>query len=368
VEQRVFGRKYKVNLSLRVPGVVAVMTGHRSFRALPLALFAVALAPSARSQSFVRTPATQQLARAATGTGYSDMMLLTVDKTTLRAELKTWPEDWHKSTALRAFKIAIGKADGDKEFEGDNRTPEGIYFAQSHIDGSKLPEKYGKLAIPLDFPNPLDTIAGKTGHGIWLHGVDREGRVDESKVTEGCVAFYNTDIGRLSGWLKSHQGVIVISRDATAVNREADLSEVRQRTTAWLDAWAKRDVASYGTFYAPDFRFNQYDLKGYTDYKAKVFGSYKVMDVKFDSLRVITHPKYAVALFNQDFKGDDRFTSVGRKIVYWEKGQDGQWLIKREVFENRRFESIQFTDAELALISDPGSSMSSESEKKGPSL
>ena len=54
------------------------------------------------------------------------------------------------------FKIAIGKEKGDKQFEGDNKTPEGIYFVNRIIDGKSLPEKYGPLALPINFPNAYD--------------------------------------------------------------------------------------------------------------------------------------------------------------------------------------------------------------------
>lgn len=294
------------------------------------------------------------------------MMLLTVDKKSLSADLRTWPDNPQHAMHLRSFRIAIGKNEGDKQFEGDNKTPEGIYFAQSHIDGSTLPEKYGARAIPIDFPNPMDLISGKTGHGIWLHGVDREGRIEEAKVTEGCVAFYNSDIDRLSSWLKSHQGVVVIARDMTEVNRPNDLESVRQATMSWMDAWSKRDVNRYIQHYATDFRYQNYNFASYRAYKQRVFASYKVMDVKYDNLRVITHPKYAVSFFNQDFQGDKRFSSIGRKILYWERKPEGQWMIKREVFENRRFEHVTYTDGELALLSEPASGMPSEDkEKKG---
>lgn len=312
----------------------------------------------------------QTLAKADVGAaaGYADMMVLTVSKSDLKADLKTWPEEPGKAATLKSFKIAIGKADGDKEFEGDNKTPEGIYFAQNHIDGSTLPEKYGTLAIPIDFPNPIDQVSGKTGHGIWLHGVDREQRIEEAKVTEGCVAFYNTDIKRLSSWLKSHQGVIVIAKDATMVNRDLDIAEVRARTTEWIGAWEGRDLNKYGSFYAADFRFGPHDLASYKNYKKKVFSGYKEMSVKYDNLRVVTHPKYAVSFFNQDFHGDKHFASIGRKIIYWERDASGAWMIKREVFENRRFESVAFTDAELALLSENGATVSADTEKKSPNL
>jgi len=200
-----------------------------------------------------------------------DTILLNVDKSKLKAELRTWPEKSDQSSVLTTFKIAVGKADGDKEFEGDNKTPEGIYFVQNHIDGQTLPDKYGPLAIPIDFPNPIDRRIGKTGHGIWLHGVDREQRIEEAKVTEGCVAFYNNDIKILSNWLKSKQAIVVIAKDQAGVNQVADIEGVRQQTNDWLKAWAERDLKTYETFYHPNFKFEKFDLKGYINYKKRVF-------------------------------------------------------------------------------------------------
>ena len=299
---------------------------------------------------------------------HSDMIILTVDKKALQAELKTWPQNPAAASLLKRFRIAIGKAEGDKQQEGDNRTPEGIYFAQSHILGEKLPMKYGRKAIPIDFPNPIDRASGKTGHGIWLHGVDHDDRVDEAKVTEGCVAFYNADISSLANWLKGYQGVVVIAKDIQDVNRNADLTAVEARTLAWMKAWADRKVDDYIKFYRTDFRFGRMDLSVYSDFKRRVFGSYKNMKVTFDNLRVVTHPKYAVAFFNQDFHGDERFSSIGRKALYWERNEKGDWNIRREVFENRRFEFMTFTDAELALLSDSSVSGVGIKDKKSPNL
>jgi murein L,D-transpeptidase YafK len=328
--------------------------------ASPFAALALALAPSFAA----RAASTDDVSGS-----YREMMMLMVDKARLTAELRTWPEDPTKSVVLKAFKIAVGKAEGDKESEGDNKTPEGIYFAQNHIEGETLPGKYGPLAIPIDFPNPIDQIAHKTGHGIWLHGVDREQRIEEAKVTEGCVAFYNADIDRLSKWLHQHQGVVVIGHDLASINKPDDLAAVKAKTLDWIDGWSRRDLDKYASHYAPDFRFGKYDVRSYRDYKKHVFAGYKTMTVKFDSLRIVAHPKYAVSFFNQDFNGDNRFRSVGRKVLYWEKDAAGEWRIKREVFENRRFESVTYTDAELALLSEPGSSISSgEKDKKAPNL
>ena len=329
---------------------------------------AMASTPPARAEELPLPSASALPGPSLKAVNHTDMIILTVDKTSLQAELKTWPESEAQSALLKRFRIGIGKMKGDKEHEGDNKTPEGVYFAQSHIDGNRLPIKYGKRAIPLDFPNPIDRSEGKTGHGIWLHGVEYDKRVEEANVTEGCVVFYNADISSLSNWLKSYQGVVVIASDINQVNRAADLAAVKKRTQDWMHSWAERRPKDYLGFYRADFSFGRQTFRAYAKYKERVFKSYKDMAVTFDNLRVVTHPKYAVAFFNQDFHGDKRYTSIGRKALYWEKDGAGDWSIKREVFENRRFEFMTFTDAELSLLSDASSVHGTGVVKKSPNL
>ena len=87
------------------------------------------------------------------------------------------------------FKIAIGKEKGDKQYEGDNKTPEGIYLLIV-LSTVAFPEKYGPLALPINFPNDFDKDQGKTGHGIWLHGVADDSRV--KKLMSQKVALHST--------------------------------------------------------------------------------------------------------------------------------------------------------------------------------
>ncbi len=274
----------------------------------------------------------------------NEMIMLTVDKASLQADLQTLPEDVARSRVLGSFKIAFGKELGDKTKEGDNRTPEGIYFAQNHIEGAKLlTSKYGPWAIPLDFPNPVDMFHGKTGHGIWLHGAGNDERIADVNVTEGCVAFYNQDIKKLANWLEPYQGVVVISNDVNQVNRKEDVVSVQQRTNSWIAAWQNRSSDDYLSYYSDDFQLGGRGKSAYGSYKKRVFSSYKQMNVGLSQLRVITHPKYAVSIMNQDFTGDHHFSSIGRKVLFWTKGVDGAWYILREVFEKRRFSIPNFT-------------------------
>jgi len=278
------------------------------------------------------------------------LTLLTVDKQTLKARLQTFPEADEPKVVLGDFRIAIGKKKGDKQVEGDNKTPEGIYLTRKSIDGKTLPKKYGPLAIPINFPNDIDILEGKTGHGIWLHGVEKASRIDEANVTEGCVAFYNEDIAALSDWLQPNRAVVVIAKDESKVNVDADRQAVLQATANWLQAWQKRSLKPYINAYHSDFKHRSGGLDAFRRYKQAVFRSYKKMTVKMSQIRVVTHPKYAISLMNQSFNGDNRYVSNGRKILYWQKEKDGQWRIVRERFSRRPFEQTPFTKEQYVQL------------------
>lgn len=278
-----------------------------------------------------------------------EMVFLLVDKAKLQADLMTWPEDEKVSEKLFSFRIAIGKEEGDKQKTGDNRTPEGIYFAKKIIAGG-LPAKYGPFAIPIDFPNPLDRFLGKTGYGIWLHGVEQDTRIEASKITEGCVAFYNADIEALTKWIMPEQSVIVIAKNAKEVNQAQDIEQVRKLTLGWVDAWAKRDIERYIGFYTDDFKHLNRNLKAFQKYKRRVFSSYRNMSVKMSQVRVFTHDRYAVVVMNQDFNGDNRYKTFGRKVLYWQRSDQGEWKLFHEDFDDKPIRLSRFSKEKIAQI------------------
>ncbi len=296
----------------------------------------------------------------------SEMVFLLVDKKSLKADLLTWPELGEKAEKLVSFRIAIGKENGDKQKSGDNKTPEGIYFAKSLIDGRTLPAKYGPLAIPIDFPNPLDKFLGKTGYGIWLHGVEQDSRIDAANVTEGCVAFYNADIKALAQWLTPLQSIIVIAKDASQVNRQEDVAAVTKLVYDWTDAWNARNVDRYIDFFIPNFRStDNKNLKAYKKYKARVFASYDYMSVQMKDVRVFTHDRYAVAIMNQDFQGDDRFHVKGRKVLYWQRLDRGGWKLFHEEFDPNpvRFTNLSRDKIAQILKTSPSTKVLQESRE-----
>ena len=92
---------------------------------------------------------------------------------------------------VRTLPCTTGKAAGDKQVEGDLKTPEGVYWFRRYIPDESLPPLYGAGALTMDYPNDFDRHAGKTGSGIWMHGVETNDRVEIARDTRGCVALRN---------------------------------------------------------------------------------------------------------------------------------------------------------------------------------
>lgn len=75
--------------------------------------------------------------------------------------------------------------------------PLGVYFITSRLDPGQLQDFYGAGALPLNYPNEYDRHQGKTGHGIWLHGVPQQNFARSPQSTDGCVVLANDDMQRL---------------------------------------------------------------------------------------------------------------------------------------------------------------------------
>jgi murein L,D-transpeptidase YafK len=110
-----------------------------------------------------------------------------------------------KGEVLRTYKIALGlRPEGHKEFEGDFRTPEGLYRLTRRNPNSEY-----FLSIQVDYPNERDIARArkqglKPGGSIMIHGqpnVPRKPRDYYSNVdwTEGCIAVSNSDMVEI--WL-----------------------------------------------------------------------------------------------------------------------------------------------------------------------
>jgi murein L,D-transpeptidase YafK len=101
----------------------------------------------------------------------------------------------HNGTVLRSYDIGLGgNPVGHKQFEGDRRTPEGLYY----IDRRNPQSRY-HLSLGISYPNAEDRAfakaAGKEpGGDIFIHGRDGKHRGRGADWTVGCIAVTDREI------------------------------------------------------------------------------------------------------------------------------------------------------------------------------
>ena len=102
--------------------------------------------------------------------------------------------------AFRTFDIALGiRPEGDKEYEGDFRTPEGSYMLDARNPNSEF-----FLSIHISYPDPADIRAARAkgldpGGAIMIHGQPNVPTRSEAYYrtqdwTNGCIAVSNSDM------------------------------------------------------------------------------------------------------------------------------------------------------------------------------
>ena len=127
-----------------------------------------------------------------------------------------------------------------KQIAGDQRTPLGVYFVTKQIPGASLPARYGKQALALNYPNPYDRLQGRSGDGIWLHGIPVGMYSRAPWATDGCIALANHYLQELSAYIDVQATPIVVAERLEWV-KPRDLTN---RHAAFLGQFAKWQAAN----------------------------------------------------------------------------------------------------------------------------
>lgn len=154
------------------------------------------------------------------------------------------------------YYISVGKSGIEKTAEGDLRTPLGVYFIISNLDPKSLSDFYGTGALPINYPNVLDSKRGKTGRGIWLHGTPPNQFSRAPQATDGCVVLANPDLDRIIRTVEVRTTPVVISPRLEWVlphSARAESKPFEAALTAWRNAKSSGDIDQLLRFYTPDF-------------------------------------------------------------------------------------------------------------------
>lgn len=249
--------------------------------------------------------------------------------------LTVWKQGPTAPELLDTFPMDIGKLQGDKSSAGDHKTPEGIYFFQERIDGSKLNfDLYGRRAFTLDYPNFFDQLAHKTGSGIWLHAVPDTTSL--MRGSRGCVVVRNEIIDKLTPLINLKNTPMLILNKATYVAPE-ELLNRRQELQTWLNdwqnSWQSKNIEQYMSNYSEKFNAMKMNREQWRRYKQSLNEKYNYIKVSIEAPFLITKQDEVVISFTQNYESDG-LKDVGVKTLYIKTPQAGQFEIITEIWHS----------------------------------
>ncbi|MCX5849000.1 MAG: L,D-transpeptidase [Deltaproteobacteria bacterium] len=159
---------------------------------------------------------------------------------------------FHKDeTFSKVFEASCstGKNPGSKQFAGDAKTPNGIFFVTRILHNPGPPEIYGSMAFPLDYPTISDKRAGKNGNNIWIHGTTKTLLPTQSK---GCVVLHDSDLKRLANFIYFNKTPVIISEFLKWVPQNyvpPSKKELERILTSWNKAFIERDIKTIDSLY-----------------------------------------------------------------------------------------------------------------------
>lgn len=235
------------------------------------------------------------------------------------------------------YYVSIGKNGFGKQYEGDKKTPIGVYFTGKKIKES-LSDFYGDAAYPLSYPNEIDKKNKRNGSGIWLHGTPKTTYNRAPLASDGCIVLSNPDLMKLSTILDDNRIPIIISfrslKDLEFSNNnliEKKLSLINS-IEAWRKNWEDQDTDTYLKFYSKTF-FSEKDNFDTWAGRKRMIQSQKVkVSVVLSEISFFDYPNTENEIVLVDFMQDYKSPTINNKMnkrQYW-INENNEWRIMYE--------------------------------------
>lgn len=232
---------------------------------------------------------------------------------------------FEKKSPLRlrySYPCVTGQIPGDKMQVNDLRTPEGVYFVEYKIASGLDFKEYGGIAYTLNYPNPVDRLRGKTGHGIWIHS-----KGFELVPTKGCVAINLRHIAEVGPSLLPGTPVVLAEEISTAAKADnGTLARLRGLMSEWSKAWASRSARLF-EFYDPEAyskateNFDAFRLN-----KERLFRILTFIKIYNREIHALEGPGYWVT-WSEQFYTASNLSTEGVRRLYWQKNDAGDFRI-----------------------------------------
>lgn len=221
-----------------------------------------------------------------------------------------------------SYPCVTGQLQGDKKQINDLRTPEGIYFVEYKISGGLDFKEYGGVAYTLNYPNPVDRLRGKTGHGIWIHS-----KGFDLVPTRGCVAIDLKNIAEVGPHLLPGTAVVLAEELSDISNSDnGTLSHLREQMRKWSQAWASKSPNMFD-FYDPasySRATENFDL--FRQNKERLFKILSFIKIYNREIHALEGPGYWVTWAEQFYTASNLSTE-GIRRLYWQKDNAGNFRI-----------------------------------------
>lgn len=183
--------------------------------------------------------------------------------------------------------VIVGKNEGDKYLEGDEKTPEGVYeLVQKKNDVDSF---YGPLALITSYPNTLDKTLNKKGSGIWIHGMPLN--QDREKFTKGCIALDNPQLVQLSNSIELEKAILITSQNEIPQVSKKDIATILASIFQWKEAWKDSNIQEYISFYSHEFRRDDgLNFQSFLQFKKNIFSKYEPKKIEFNNINISPYP------------------------------------------------------------------------------
>lgn len=214
-------------------------------------------------------------------------------------------------------KCSTGENKGAKQFAGDKKTPEGVYFFTDIYEDKYLAPIYGVKAFPTDYPNLLDRLAGKNGDAIWLHGTNKPLK---DRSSNGCVALENETIDRLAPYIILNKTPVIITQKISYTDLSR-LNAEKETLSRFLYQW--NDHLSNGTYhdylsgYHADYMPHMSWWMEWKNLQADLSKVSFELATDLRNISIFKHNGIYVALFEQFIKAQTAEAYIGKKKLYF---------------------------------------------------
>lgn len=231
--------------------------------------------------------------------------------------------------------MSIGQNGVGKRRPWDRRTPLGIYFIVEQLDTTRLHERYGAAAFPLDYPNIWDRRNRRGGDGIWIHGVDPGGGQRPPLDTDGCIALPNDELLAIDDEFVPLVTPVIITRKIRWMN-STQIAAIREELEAALHDWETSfrsgDLHRYLALYADDFEYRGMSRADWSAFRLRTFSNRPIREFEVQDILLLADPEddgVYLSRFQQRII-DDRNTVTTTKRLYWRRNKNGKFLIVAE--------------------------------------